>query len=70
MRVYVDQQLCKGHGQCEDACPEVFRVEDDLLAHVLIEHPSEELRPKVEDAVRRCPEQAIFYLGDDEPESA
>lgn len=59
MRVRVDAELCKGHGQCEDACPEVFRVEDDALAHVLIEEPPQELRLKVEDAVRRCPEQAI-----------
>ena len=60
MRVYVDFDLCKGHGQCEDAAPEVFRVEDDGFAHVLVEHPSDELRPKVDEAVLRCPENAVF----------
>jgi ferredoxin len=37
----------------------VFHVEDDCRAHVLIEHPGEELRTQVQDAVDRCPEYAI-----------
>jgi ferredoxin len=40
-------------------CPECFRVEDDDTLTVLMENPPEELRSKVEEAVRLCPRQAI-----------
>ena len=39
--------------------PEVFEVRDDDFLYVLEEHPGEELRAKVEEAVKRCPKQAI-----------
>jgi len=41
------------------AAPEVFEVRDDDFLYVLQENPPEELRSKVEEAVRRCPKQAI-----------
>ena len=41
------------------AAPEVFEVRDDDFLYVLQENPPEELRGKVEEAVRRCPKQAI-----------
>lgn len=59
MRVTVDVGVCQGHAQCEDAAPEVFEVGDDALAHLRMTDPPEELRAKVEDAVRRCPTEAI-----------
>ena len=59
MRVVVDLERCKGHGQCEDVAPEVFRINDAGLADVLIENPDESLRSKVELAVRLCPEECI-----------
>lgn len=62
MRVVVDPDLCEGNRKCELAAPEVFRVGDDDLARVLIERPPEELREKVERAVRLCPRQAIRLL--------
>ena len=39
--------------------PEVFELGDDDVLVVLREHPGEELRPKVEEAVRLCPKQAL-----------
>jgi ferredoxin len=39
--------------------PEVFEVRDDDFLYVLQENPPDELRPKVEQAVRQCPKQAI-----------
>lgn len=59
MRVEVDLDLCEGNRRCEAAAPEVFRVGDDDVAHVLIERPPESLRAKVERAARLCPRQAI-----------
>lgn len=59
MKITVDLDLCLGHAQCEDAAPEVFQVGDDGYAHVLQEDPGADLWSKVEEAVRRCPTQAI-----------
>jgi ferredoxin len=59
MRVIVDTELCEGNGVCVKKAPTVFRLDDDDIARVLIEHPDEALRPQVEAAVRGCPRQAI-----------
>lgn len=63
MRVTLDRSLCKGHGQCVLAAPEVFEFDDDDIARLLMEVPGEELRGRVEDAARRCPERAIQIEG-------
>ena len=64
MRVIVDPDLCEGNGVCEQVAAEMFRVGDDDRARVLLERPAEELRAKLEVAVRRCPRQAIRLVDD------
>jgi ferredoxin len=59
MRVVVDWDLCESNAICMAVAPEVFEVDDDDNLNLLQEEPSEELRPKVEEAVRRCPKQAL-----------
>ena len=59
MRVVVDYDRCESNGLCMEAAPEVFEVRDDDFLYLLQENPPEELRSKVEEAVRRCPKQAI-----------
>jgi ferredoxin len=59
MRVVVDFDLCESNAVCMGIAPEVFEVRDDDFLYVLQEEPPESLRPKVEEAVRRCPKQAI-----------
>ena len=63
MRVVIDQDLCEGNAECMKLAPEVFVVGDDDRARLLIEHPPESLRAKVEAAVRRCPRQALSLRG-------
>jgi ferredoxin len=58
-KVVVDFDLCESNAICMGIAPEVFEVRDDDFLYVLQEEPSEDLRPKVEEAVRRCPKQAI-----------
>lgn len=58
-KVVVDFDLCESNAICMGVAPEVFEVRDDDFLYVLQEHPGEELREKVEEAVRRCPKQAI-----------
>jgi ferredoxin len=64
MRVEVNLDSCCGHGVCVDAAPEVFEMRDDDKAHVILEHPDEELRAKVQEAVRVCPQMAIDLFED------
>ena len=62
MKVQVSHDKCEGHGKCEMAAPEVFELRDDDLSYVLVEDVSDELRPKVERAIRLCPRQAIAWV--------
>jgi ferredoxin len=59
MRVVVNYDVCESNAVCMGIAPEVFEVRDDDFLYVLDEHPGEELRAKVEEAVRMCPKQAI-----------
>lgn len=59
MRVVVDYDLCESNAICMSIEPSVFEVRDDDFLYLLQEEPPEELRPKIEEAVRRCPKQAI-----------
>lgn len=63
MRVVVDMLMCVGNAHCMVAAPEVFEVQEDGSLALLQEHPSEELRERVEDAARLCPAQAIAIEG-------
>jgi ferredoxin len=62
MRVVVDFDLCESNAICMGIAPEVFEVRDDDFLYVLDETPPEELRPKIEEAVQRCPKQAISIV--------
>jgi ferredoxin len=59
MRVVVDFDACQSNAVCMGLAPEVFEVRDDGFLYILNENPPEELRSKVESAVRSCPVQAI-----------
>lgn len=62
MRVRVDYDLCESNGLCTASAPEVFELDDDDVLHVLEEEPPEALRPKVQEAVFRCPRRALSLL--------
>jgi ferredoxin len=64
MKVVVDFDRCESNAVCMGIAPEVFEVRDDDFLYVLQEHPPEELRPKIEEAVRLCPKQAISIEDD------
>jgi ferredoxin len=63
MKVVVDYDLCEANALCMEACPEVFRVEEDDTLTVLLDEIPEELRKKVQDSERLCPRQAIRIEG-------
>ena len=60
MKIVIDYDLCESNAVCMGIVPEVFDVRDDDLLYLLDENPGDDLRPKVEEAARRCPKQAIL----------
>lgn len=58
-KVVVDFDKCESNAVCMGIEPQVFEVRDDDFLYILQEEPPDELRPAVEEAVRRCPKQAI-----------
>ena len=59
MKIEVDWDLCEANAICQRVAPEVFKVDDKDMLHVLQERPGEDLREKVEIAVKRCPRRAL-----------
>jgi len=64
MRVVVDRDLCESNAVCMGILPQVFDVGDDDVLRIIDEHPDAALRPQVEEAVRRCPKQALSIEDD------
>ena len=63
MRVIVDFDLCESNAICMQIAPDVFEVRDDDFLYVLEENPAEDRRSAMEEAVQRCPKQAIAIEG-------
>ena len=62
MRVRVDRDLCESNGVCVRLVPEVFVLDDDDRLRLEQERPPQALRARVEQAVRRCPKQALTIV--------
>ncbi len=62
MRIVVDYDLCESNAVCMQIAPHLFEVRDDDLLYVLNETPDESDRALVEEAVDRCPKQAISIV--------
>ena len=59
MRVVVDYELCEANAICMGCCEQVFRVEEDDTLTLLMEEIPSEHEAAVNEAVRRCPRQAL-----------
>jgi len=64
MKVVVDAMRCEGNAVCVRLCPNMFKLGDDDVARVLIEDAPDSLRVRIEEAVRRCPRQALLLQED------
>ena len=64
MKVIVDFEKCSSNAVCVGIAPQVFEVRDDDFLYIIDERPSEELRSKIEEAVRSCPTGAITIEDD------
>ena len=63
MKVVVDLNFCALHGLCVETAPEVFEIGTDGVLHILNEKPPEDLRARLDRAVRDCPTGAISLEG-------
>jgi ferredoxin len=60
MRIVLNTKQCEGNAVCVGIAPEVFDLPDDVdVVNVLIDEPDEPLWPRVREAVRNCPRQAL-----------
>ena len=62
MKINVDFDLCEANAVCMKVAPEVFLVDDNDELHIKVKDVPENLRAKVEEAVRRCPRQALSLV--------
>lgn len=68
MRVHLDHDRCREHGQCVYAAPAVFGWADDGSIEVLDHTPPDSMRSEVVSAAGLCPELAIVI--EDDPADA
>ena len=59
MKIIVDFDTCNSNAVCMGIAREVFEVRDDNFLYILQEQPPEQLRAKIEEAVRSCPTGSI-----------
>jgi len=59
-KVVIDTDECIGCGSCEDICPEVFKLNEEIEISEVIkpEGGPEEL---IEEAMGECPMSCIFW---------
>ena len=65
MRAKVDKDLCIACGICEGIVPEVFSLEREPVAEVLVDPIPAELEDKVREAAESCPVGAIEIEDED-----
>jgi ferredoxin len=63
IRIEVDRDLCIGSGDCVEAAPDVFELDDEGKAVVI--DPDGAPIDEVVEAAGNCPVTAIFVIGED-----
>jgi len=58
MKATVDEDLCTGCGPCEEICPEVFKIEDDV-SKVKADPVPPDAGDSCREAMEECPTEAI-----------
>lgn len=59
MKIVVNYDSCEGNALCVKAAPEVFGVDESDYVELRMTEPTPELMAKVQEAIRRCPKNAL-----------
>jgi ferredoxin len=59
-KVYIDEEECIGCGSCEEICPEVFKLNEDVEKAEVIK-PEGGPEALIEEAMEICPTDAIHW---------
>lgn len=62
IRVQVDLTRCQGYGNCVTAAPDVFDINDEGQAFVLVDDLADEELARMKAAAAVCPVAAISVL--------
>lgn len=60
MKASIDREGCIGCALCESICPEVFEMDDEGLASVIVDEIPEESEDDALDAAESCPVSVII----------
>jgi ferredoxin len=61
MRLSIDEDKCIGCGRCEEICPSVFHVDEQLGLSRVVDEEGCEYAGCCEAAAENCPVEAITY---------
>lgn len=68
-KVKVLKDVCIGCGACQAICSEVYEIDDDGLAKVIVDEVPEEVMEDAVDALENCPTGAIVEVEENDEKS-
>ncbi|HEX4091018.1 MAG TPA: ferredoxin [Trebonia sp.] len=60
MIIEVNRVACEGHGLCEQTAPEIFGLDEDGYATVLVEKITPDIQAAAEAGANVCPVAALL----------
>jgi ferredoxin len=66
MKAQVDTKLCQGTAMCIAVAPDIFSLQANGIAEVLLDEVPVEFVADVRDAVLTCPASALSIVEDDQ----
>jgi ferredoxin len=64
MKLRVDRDACQGHSRCYATNPEIFDIDDDAIASVIVDDVPTEWETDALNAIANCPERAIHIVNE------
>jgi ferredoxin len=62
MKLHVDRDMCQGHSRCYATYPDLFDIDDEGTAFVIVESIPPEWEDRAHNAIANCPERAIHII--------